>query len=116
MKPFFRHGLMAAAWLAATAAAQAQPAPAASAADPLQPAAAVPEVVYNSPFARFRTARDVELGSWREVNDTVTRIGGWRAYAREASQPEASSPVPAAAAATPPAAAPMPVAPGHGKH
>lgn len=104
-----RLGFLAAAWLAA-AAAQVQPAAAAgstSAADPLQPDAAVPPVAYTSPLARFRAAGDVEVGSWREVNDTVTRIGGWRAYARQASQPEA----PASGLA--PAA--TPAAPGHGQ-
>ncbi|MCU0923670.1 MAG: hypothetical protein MUF16_25655 [Burkholderiaceae bacterium] len=106
-----RLGLLAAAWLVAAAGTQAQPAPAtstASNADPLQPDAAVPPVVYTSPLARYRIARDVEVGSWREANDTVTRIGGWRAYARQASQPEA--PVPAPAAASSPAAS------SHGKH
>jgi hypothetical protein len=95
-------GLLAAAWLTA-AVAQAQPAAAAtaSAADPLQPAAAVPAMVYTSPLARYRAAGDVEVGAWREVNDTVTRIGGWRAYARQASQPEAPAPAPAAASAVP---------------
>jgi hypothetical protein len=120
MSSSIRLGLLATAWLAAAAGTHAQPATAAagasaasavsvvSTADPLQPSAAVPRVVYTSPLARYRVARDVEVGSWREVNDTVTRIGGWRAYAREASQSEA--PVPA------PAAASSPAVPSHGKH
>lgn len=109
-----RLGLLAAAWLVATAGTHAQPAgvgsaaSTASAADPLQPGAAVPPMVYTSPLARYRVARDVEVGSWREANESVTRIGGWRSYAREASQPAA--PVPA------PAAAPAPAAPSHVKH
>jgi len=108
-----RLGLLAAAWLAAAAGTPAQPAStlsavnAGSAADPLQPGAAVPPAAYISSLARYRVAGDVEVGSWREVNDTVTRIGGWRAYAREASQPEA--PVPA------PAATSSPAAPSRGK-
>jgi hypothetical protein len=113
-----RLGWLAAAWLAAAAGAHAQPAPAAGAAstpgaaDPLQPDAAVPAVAYTSPLARYRVARDLEVGSWRDVNDTVTRIGGWRAYAREAGQPEAPIPVPVPM----PAAASSPAAPSHGKH
>ncbi|MDZ7590484.1 MAG: hypothetical protein U5L05_07245 [Rubrivivax sp.] len=116
-----RLGLLAAAWLAAAAGAHAQPAPApgaastastASTAGPLQPDAAVPAVVYTSPLARYRVARDVEVGSWREVNDTVTRIGGWRAYAREAAQPEAAVAMPVPM----PAAASSPAATSHGKH
>jgi hypothetical protein len=108
-----RLGLLAAAWLVAAAGTPAQPAPAPSAvkagggADPLQPGAAVPPAAYTSPLARYRAARDVEVGSWREVNDTVTRIGGWRAYAREASQPDAPPPAPAAISS--------PATPSHGK-
>lgn len=117
MSSVFRPGLLAAAWLAAAAGTHAQPAaPAgtASAADPLQPGAAVPPLVYTSPLARYRAAREVEVGSWREANDTVARIGGWRAYAREAGQPEA--PVPVHAPAPAPAVPSSPTAPGHGKH
>ena len=29
-----------------------------------------------------------ETHPWREANDTVNRIGGWRVYAREAQQPD----------------------------
>lgn len=106
-----RRGWLVAAWLAAAASTHAQPAPVTrdtNAADPLQAGAAVPAMVYSSPLARYRIAKDVEVGSWTEVNDTVTRIGGWRAYAREASQAEATTPVPAPGAA--------PAASGHGKH
>lgn len=113
MSSYNRHGWLAAAWLAAAASAHAQPAPVTGgtgAADPLQAGAAVPPVAYNSPLARYRAASDVEVGSWREANDTVTRIGGWRAYAREASQPEAPAP------GTEPAVPSPPAAPGHGKH
>lgn len=91
---------LAAAWAAmllsivSTAAAQTPPARP----DPLDPRADVPRADYRSPLAAYRRAGDVEVGSWREVNDTVTRIGGWRAYAREASRPE-----PASSAPTPPA-------------
>ncbi|MFC5500166.1 hypothetical protein ACFPOE_21670 [Caenimonas terrae] len=39
---------------------------------------------------------------WREANDTVGRIGGWRAYAREAQGATASTaPAPAPAASAP---------------
>ena len=109
-----RRGWLAAVWLAAAASTHAQPAPGApgptSAPNPLQAGTAVPPMVYSSPLARYRVAADVEVGSWTEVNDTVTRIGGWRAYAREASQPEVPAFAPAPAASSPPAA------PGHGKH
>jgi len=123
MSSAIRLGLLAAAWLAAAAGTHAQPASpadAASAADPLQPGAAVPPLVYTSPLARYRAAREVEVVSWREANDTVARIGGWRAYAREAGQPEAPVPAPVHAPAPAPAPAPAvpstPTAPSHGKH
>ena len=88
--------------------------------DPSDPLAVLPATTYASPLARFRSAGEIKLGSWQEANQTVTRIGGWRAYAREASQPEpaaqpdASRPAPAAAPSPAPAAS-GPV-PGHGHH
>lgn len=55
--------------------------------DPLDAAAPVPPVVHHSSLrARARTA-DVPVGSWREANDAVARIGGWRSYLREAQTP-----------------------------
>ena len=47
---------------------------------------------YESVFTRYKSYRDEKTGSWREANDTVERIGGWRAYAKEAQQPEAATP------------------------
>ena len=104
--------ILAAGWLVAAAGTHAQPAPpgsvasTASHADPLRPDAAVPPMIYTSPLKRYRAARDVGVGSWREANESVTRIGGWRSHAREASQPEPNVSAPAS----------LPVAPGHGKH
>jgi hypothetical protein len=73
--------------------------------DPLDACARVPALGYRSSFAGFVGLRsDVPL-SWREANDAVARIGGWRTYAREAQQPE---PAPAGAAAPAPAPAPAP--------
>lgn len=47
---------------------------------------------YESVFARYKSYRDEKTGAWREANETVERVGGWRAYAREAQQPEATAP------------------------
>lgn len=88
----------------ASALAQAQPqaraeAPAASPAarpDPLNPQAAVPALAHTSSFAAYRRHAEAEPIGWREANDTVARIGGWRAYAREA----AVAPAAASAAGT----------------
>lgn len=52
--------------------------------------AAVPPVQHFSALARYRRAGDTAVGSWRDANDTVTRIGGWRTYTREAHAPEPS--------------------------
>lgn len=60
--------------------------------DPLDPAAAVPPIHYRSPLPSGRPTAQLPPGGWREANDTVARIGGWRAYAREAAaQPPSSA-------------------------
>lgn len=90
--------------------------------DPLDPKAQVPSVRYESAFAQFRRGGDDKPMDWREANDTVARIGGWRVYAREAQQPDpaaaakqaAPSAAPASTAA--PAAMPMPAGPSGHKH
>jgi hypothetical protein len=73
--------------LAAQAQAQS---PATTRPDPLDPKAQVPSVRYESSFAQFRRIGDDKPVAWREANDAVARIGGWRVYAREAQQPEPS--------------------------
>lgn len=70
--------------------------------DPLNAQASVPPQVHASAFTQYRRLTDVPVGSWRDANDTVTRIGGWRAYAREAAQPASpAAPVPASGASAP---------------
>ena len=56
--------------------------------DPLDARAAVPPVVHESAFARYRPHTDTKLRPWKDANDNVGRIGGWRSYAREAAQEE----------------------------
>ena len=94
--------LVAASWTALAAQAQSTPPiastallaqPASSApADPLNPQARVPAAVYVSPLAGYRRLGEDKPVPWKEANETVNRIGGWRAYAREAQQPEAAAP------------------------
>jgi hypothetical protein len=61
--------------------------------DPGDPKAAVPPVRYDSPFARYRPNAEVEVGVWRDTNDHVGRIGGWRVYGREAvAEPKGDNP------------------------
>jgi hypothetical protein len=114
---------LAAAALLATLAATAQPAARAARPDPLDPKASVPTLNFESSFSQYRRLGDTQPVSWRDANDTVSRIGGWRVYAREAQQPDpASAATPADATqavkpnepGVPTAAKPMP--PGHGGH
>lgn len=56
-------------------------------ADPQNTAAPVPPVQYRSALAGYRAFAEEDIRSWSETNQTVERIGGWRAYAREARQP-----------------------------
>ena len=104
-----------AASLLATLAVQAQPAAKAARPDPLDPKASVPALNYVSSFTQYRLLGDEKPVSWRDANDTVTRIGGWRVYAREAQQPDPAPAAPAASAAVAnDKAKPMPA--GHGGH
>jgi len=76
----------AAAWAQATTAAPSRP-------DPADAKAATPALQHRSAFAGYRRlgAESPSL-AWREANDTVERIGGWRAYAREAQAPAPAAP------------------------
>ena len=96
-------GLLAAVLAASLAAstAQAQPAVKTAKPDPLDPNANVPALNYESSLSRYRLMGDEKPVSWRDANDTVTRIGGWRAYAREAQQTDAAPAAPAASAVMP---------------
>lgn len=100
---------LAAAVLAFTAAAACgQTAP------PTAPSSA-PVAAAGSAFEAYRPFADEPLIPWRQANDQVGRIGGWRAYAREAQGEEAApaarpaadpASTPAARTATPAASAP----------
>ena len=79
--------LMSAAVAQAAGAPGREPRP-----DPLDPQARVPDVTYQSPLANYRRLGEDKLVPWSEANETVNRIGGWRAYAREAQQPEVTAP------------------------
>lgn len=46
--------------------------------------AAPQDVSGRGALADFRADRTPQLESWQRANDNVARIGGWRAYAREA--------------------------------
>lgn len=84
-------------------------APSSKRVDAADPKAAVPPLVYSSVLQGYRPNVEVEVGSWKDANDNVGRIGGWRVYAKEARQPDAVPPA-AGAASTParPDVKPMP--------
>jgi hypothetical protein len=58
--------------------------------DPLDASAAVAPAVHASAFQNYRRLSDVSPRDWKATNDNVGRIGGWRAYAREANEPAAT--------------------------
>jgi hypothetical protein len=64
----------------------------AEAPNPLDPTAQVPRAAYVSPLAAYRRWGEDQPVPWRQANETVNRIGGWRAYAREAQQSDPPAP------------------------
>lgn len=102
MSRFLRCGPWVAA-LSLAALAQAQPARPVS--DPLDPKAAVPPVQHRSAMSGYRPLAEAPVGSWKEANERVNRIGGWRVYAREATQPASPSESAAQPASAPASAA-----------
>lgn len=64
--------------------------------DPTQAQTPVPPLAYTSALARYKRLSDPPPPNWRAANDEVERIGGWRAYLREAQRPDdaASAPPP----------------------
>ena len=59
---------------------------------------------FESKLSRYKAMTDQKLGSWREANNTVTRIGGWRTYLKESQAPDSTTP-------ESPATSPKPVVP-----
>ena len=51
--------------------------------DPLDAQAATPPVHYQSPLETYQSFAEQPPHDWREANDLVGRIGGWRTYAQE---------------------------------
>lgn len=85
LKAFFRHAAPPARagffWASALWACAWSPlTPAAYAAEAAPPEAAAP------PFRHYQGWRDEPLQDWREANDRVGAVGGWRTYLRESQQ------------------------------
>lgn len=76
--------------------------------DPLDADAPSPALPYQSPLEHYQGWQELPLESWREANELVGQIGGWRTYAQEpyneppAAEPKAAQPkAPAAPDMTP---------------
>jgi hypothetical protein len=88
--------------------------------DPLDPNASVPALTFSSAFARYRGIGEDKPLPWREANDSVARIGGWRTYTRQAHESgageadQSSADTPAAGHPAKPSRQPGHMPPGHG--
>lgn len=51
-----------------------------------QAAEATSDTALPPPFLTYQNWRDEPLQDWREVNDRVGAIGGWRTYLRDAQE------------------------------
>lgn len=92
-----------------------------------QPASSAPSEasapVFRSAMDGYQPFSDEKLVPWRDANDNVGRIGGWRVYAREAQEgatgSKAAPPAPAtggpAARPASPATSPSNPHSGHGR-
>ena len=65
------------------------------------PAPASSPVEFRSSFEGYQPYTEEKIINWKEANDRVGRIGGWRAYAKEAQQPSGGSAPPEAKPADP---------------
>ncbi|MBC7610991.1 MAG: hypothetical protein H7228_15715 [Polaromonas sp.] len=71
-------------------------APAVTASAPTAPPA------FSSVFDTYKPYTEEKTANWKQANDTTARIGGWRAYAKEAAEPNpAMVPAPAPTPAKP---------------
>lgn len=82
--------------------------------DPADAKAPVPSALYASPLRAYQAFAEPQVAPWRETNDLVRQRGGWRAYAREAREPDAARP--AVPAASQPLPAAKPASGGHAGH
>ena len=76
--------------------------------DPADANTITPPTIYRSPFADYRPLGEDKNTAWKDANDTVGKIGGWRAYAREAADAMKAREAASSDATKPPAAAAPP--------
>ncbi len=70
--------------------AHAQPMPGAVPTAPVSSASTATPLQYFSIFTQYQPFKEQPLLPWREANDAVEKIGGWRFYAKEAQQADAA--------------------------
>ncbi len=70
-------------WVAAV---HAQPTPAKPASAGNAPTTQTTSAPFQSALEGYRPYTDEKTIHWKEANDVAGRIGGWRAYAKEAAQ------------------------------
>lgn len=87
---------------------QARPAPDASVGKAIDG----PAVAYESAFKGYRKLEDQPVASWRDANDLVHRLGGWKAFA-SGKVPDDSK---ALSGDAKPAQSPPPEGAGHAGH
>ena len=61
---------------------------------------------FRSAFEGYKPYTEEKIIDWKRANDNVGKIGGWREYAREASQPETAAEPPVVPAKADPKADP----------
>lgn len=52
------------------------------------PVTAIETLNYLSVFKNYQPYSEEEVTSWQKANATVEKIGGWKAYAKEAAKPD----------------------------
>lgn len=50
-----------------------------------------PALTYRSVFEGYQPFADEKIIGWKQANETVREIGGWRAYAKESRQTESGA-------------------------
>lgn len=61
--------------------------------DPLDARSPVPRLSLRSSLSDYRLHKDAAVGPWRQLNDTVRDVGGWKTYARLSQEPDGAEDV-----------------------
>ena len=75
-----------------------------------------PGVAYESPFKGYRKLEDQPIASWREANDLVHQLGGWKAFASGKVPDAPAAPAAAGEPSKPSQPQAPPAAAGHAGH